>query len=151
MPMSEAISPFWVTKTLDQMTIEEWESLCDSCGRCCLFKLEDEDTAEIFYTRVICRFFDMETCHCSVYSDRTRLVPTCLKLDPERAATLKWIPRSCAYRRLAEGKGLARWHPLVAKNPRSIHKSGISVKNKAISEDDVDMDNLEDYVVGWFG
>jgi len=145
MPVSEA--PFWETKTLEQLTIEEWEALCDTCGRCCLFKLEDQDTHEIFYTRVICRYFNIEAGACRVYCDRTQLVPTCLQLDPHRVNELGWIPRTCAYRRLAEGRRLAAWHPLIAGSRKRMQKSGIAVNQRVISEEMVDMDHLENYIV----
>jgi len=140
-------APYWETKPLDQMTSGEWEALCDTCGRCCLFKLEDEDTHEIFYTRVICRYFNIEAGACGVYSERTRLVPTCLQLDAQRVAELGWIPHTCAYRRLAEGKGLAAWHPLICGSRKRMQKSGIAVNHGALSEETVDMDHLEDYIV----
>jgi uncharacterized protein len=138
---------FWKTKQLDEMTHDEWESLCDGCARCCLYKFEDEDTGEYFYTNVVCRFLNMETCHCTVYDQRTVLMPTCLALNPSLAGELKWMPESCAYRCLAEGRPLANWHPLVSGNPNSIHEAGISVKDKTLAEADVNMDNLEDYII----
>ncbi len=145
MPVSEA--PFWETKTLEQLTIEEWEALCDTCGRCCLFKLEDEDTHEIFYTRVICRYFNIEAGACRVYCDRTQLVPTCLQLDPHRVNEMGWIPRTCAYRRLAEGRRLAAWYPLITGSRKRMQKSGIAVNQRVISEEMIDMDHLENYIV----
>ncbi|MGD0005473.1 MAG: YcgN family cysteine cluster protein [Anaerolineaceae bacterium] len=144
MPVLEA--PFWETKTLEQLTTQEWEALCDTCGRCCLFKLEDEDTHEIFYTRVICRYFNIEAGACRVYCDRTQLVRTCLQLDPHRVSELGWIPRTCAYRRLAEGRRLAAWHPLIAGSRKRMQKCGIAVNQHVISEEMVDMDHLEDYI-----
>jgi hypothetical protein len=146
---------FWETKTLEQMTAQEWEALCDGCGRCCLFKLEDEDTHEIFYTRVICRYLNLETGACGVYSERTQRVPTCLKLDPQRVSELGWIPRTCAYRRLAEGRHLATWHPLIAGSRKRMQKSGISVNRRKsplggdciLSEEMADMQHLEDYII----
>jgi len=143
--------PFWETKTLEEMTPEEWEALCDSCGRCCLFKLEDEDTHEIFYTRVICRYFNIEEGSCRVYSERTQLVPTCLELDPQRGRELGWIPHSCAYRRLAEGRRLAAWHPLIAGSRKRMQKSGAAVNHSTLSEEIVEMDHLEDYIVEGLG
>jgi uncharacterized protein len=142
--------PFWEVKSLNEMTPAEWEALCDGCGRCCLHKLEDIDSAEIYYTRVICRFFDLEQGRCTVYTERTHLVPTCLKLDAALITQLKWIPRTCAYRRLAESQGLADWHPLVCGNQRKMQHAGISVNRKVVSEADIDMDRLEDFVVEWF-
>ena len=142
--------PFWEVKSLGDMTAAEWEALCDGCGRCCLHKLEDIDSAEIFYTRVICRYFDQEHGRCTVYAERTALVPTCLKLDAALVRQLKWIPRTCAYRRLAENQGLADWHPLVCGSQRKMHRAGIAVNRKVISEADIDIEKLEDFVVEWF-
>lgn len=148
--MCQPETPFWCAKPLDQLSRDEWESLCDGCGRCCLHKLEDIDTGEIYYTRVICQYFDQEAGRCTVYDRRTELVPTCLRLTPDLVRSLVWIPRSCAYRRLAEGQGLADWHPLVSGEPKSVQKAGISVRRKVISEAKIDMERLEDYVVEWF-
>ncbi len=148
--MPDTALPFWQTKTLEDMSPEEWELLCDGCGRCCLIKLEDEDTRELFFTRVICRYFDLAACRCKVYDQRTRLVPTCLMLDAQRIRQLTWIPRTCAYRRLAEGQGLAEWHPLVAGNSQAIRKAGISVRGKVILEDQISEEELTDYISDQF-
>jgi uncharacterized protein len=138
---------FWKTKTLAEMTPAEWESLCDGCARCCLYKLEDEDTGEYFYTNVVCRFLNTDTCRCTVYDQRTELMPTCVALNVRLAGELKWMPASCAYRLLAEGQPLPTWHPLVSGNPNSIHEAGISVEGITLAEDEVDMENLEEYVI----
>lgn len=138
---------FWKTKSLAEMTRSEWESLCDGCARCCLYKFEDEDTGEYFYTNVICRFLNTDTCRCTVYDERTVMMPTCLTLNAHLAGELKWMPESCAYRMLAEGRPLADWHPLISGNPNTIHEVGISVRGKTLTEADVDMDNLEDYII----
>jgi uncharacterized protein len=143
--------PFWKTKKLAEMTPEEWESLCDGCCLCCLYKLEDIDSQEIYYTNVVCRLLDTDTFRCTAYLDRTVLMPTCLKLTPDLVTTLKWLPRTCAYRRISEGKDLASWHPLVSGDPQSIHRARISIRGRFILEDHVDMENLEDYVVNFFG
>jgi uncharacterized cysteine cluster protein YcgN (CxxCxxCC family) len=126
--------PFWETKTLGEMTGEEWESLCDGCGRCCLIRFEDEDTGEVIPTRVACRLLDVETCRCTRYRHRKRYVPDCIKLTPVNVAELKWMPPSCAYRRIYDGKGLASWHPLVSGDPQSVEKAGISMKGQLVSE-----------------
>ena len=126
--------PFWETKTLRQMTGAEWESLCDGCGLCCLIRFEDEDTGEIIPTRVHCRLFDAEHCRCSDYAQRKRHVPDCIKLTPGNIDDLLWMPKSCAYRRLHEGRGLADWHPLVSGDPESVHRAGVSVRGQTISE-----------------
>ena len=141
---------FWETKTLEEMSPEEWEALCDGCAKCCLFKIEDIDTGEIFFTNVICRLLDLGTCRCRDYPNRLTVVPDCLKLTPAMVHEINWLPESCAYRRLAEGRGLAWWHPLVSGDLNTIHKMGRSVIGKVVSEEDVDMDDLEDMVVDWF-
>jgi len=144
--MSDAL-PFWKTKTLSEMNREEWESLCDGCARCCLHKLEDEDTGEIMQTNVCCRLLDTEACSCTKYSERRRLVPDCQVLTPENVAMFNWMPRSCAYRRLHEGKDLEWWHPLVSGDPDTVHQAGISVRGKAVSERDAD--DLFMHLVDW--
>ena len=128
------------------MTLEEWEALCDGCARCCLYKLEDEDTGEIYYTNVICRLLDTHRCRCTAYEERTRLMPTCLALNADLVKELRWMPKTCAYRLLAEGQELAAWHPLVSGNPNSVHEAGISVRWRTQAEKDVYMDQLEDYI-----
>ena len=126
--------PFWEVKRLEQMTVAEWESLCDGCGRCCLIRFEDEETGEIVPTRVSCRLFDDATCRCSDYARRKRHVPDCIKLTPYNVEDLTWMPPSCAYRRLHEGRGLPSWHPLVTGDPDRVHKAGISMRGQTISE-----------------
>jgi uncharacterized protein len=138
--------PFWERKTLSEMTPAEWESLCDGCARCCLYKLEDEDTSEIYYTNVVCRLLDTHRCRCTEYKDRRRLMPTCLVLTPEMVRELRWMPKTCAYRLVAEGKDLEWWHPLVSGDPNTVHEAGISVRWRTQAEKDVDMDNLEDHI-----
>jgi len=129
-----ATRPFWETKRLEQMTVKEWESLCDGCGLCCLIRFEDEETDEIIPTRVHCRLFDSNTCACSDYANRKRHVPDCIKLTPHNIEDLEWMPKSCAYRRLHEGRSLPSWHPLVTGDPESVHKAGVSIRGQTISE-----------------
>lgn len=126
--------PFWRRKGLTEMTVEEWESLCDGCGKCCLNKLEDIDTGELSYTNVACRLLDLGTCRCTRYAARSRLVPDCVTLTPENVGALRWMPSTCAYRLIAEGKPLADWHPLISGDPDSVHRAGVSVRGRAISE-----------------
>lgn len=139
--------PFWKAKPLEKMTRAEWESLCDSCGRCCLHKLEDEDTGQIVQTNVVCRLIDAETCRCTRYADRQRLVPDCVVLSPENVSKLPWMPSTCAYRLIAEGQDLRWWHPLVSGNPDTVYQAGISIKDIAVSEREAG--DLEDHVIDW--
>ncbi len=139
--------PFWKRKKLEEMTREEWELLCDGCARCCLYKLEDEDTGEIYYTDVVCRLLDTYRCKCSAYNERSRLMPTCLVLTPDLVRQLRWMPKTCAYRLIAEGKDLEWWHPLVSGSSDTVHEAGISVRWRTRAEKDVDMEQLEDYIV----
>ena len=139
--------PFWKTKRLDEMTTEEWESLCDGCAKCCLVKFEDEDTGRVYHTNVVCEYLEIYHCRCTRYAERSVLVPTCLTLTPQLAGSLKWMPDTCAYRLLAEGRDLPLWHPLVSGDPATVHKAGISVRGKVVSGRDVEDDDLPDYVV----
>jgi len=127
--------PFWKRKRLDEMTAAEWESLCDGCGLCCLVRFEDEDTGEIIPTRVHCKLFDPQSCTCTDYANRKRHVPDCIKLTPGNIEALEWMPKSCAYRRLYEGRDLAAWHPLVSGDPESVHRAGVSVRGQTVNED----------------
>jgi len=140
-------APFWERKTLNEMTREEWESLCDGCARCCIVKFEDEDTKEILYTDVVCKLLDIEKCRCTNYSDRSRLVPTCLMLTPDLVKSLKWMPDICAYRLLAEGKPLQWWHPLVSGNQNTVHEAGISVRGNVVSEKFMSEAEIEEHII----
>ena len=146
--------PFWQEKRLEQMTQAEWESLCDGCGRCCLHKLRDEDTADgqpgaLSFTNVACRLLDLTTCRCTDYTHRRRRVPDCVQLTPAEVRQIDWLPPSCAYRRLAEGKDLPAWHPLVTGNPDSVHEAGISVRGRAVDERKAGP--LEHHIADWPG
>ncbi|WP_310620744.1 YcgN family cysteine cluster protein [Flexibacterium corallicola] len=140
---------FWREKSLESMSKEEWESLCDGCGRCCLNKLEDWDTGEIHWTNVACTLLDGATCRCRNYENRFDHVPDCVQLTPETVRTLKWLPPTCAYRLLREGKDLYWWHPLVSGDPDTIHAAGISVKDMTVPEDGMEPEDYEYHLVEW--
>jgi len=142
--------PFWKTKKLSEMTPAEWESLCDGCGKCCLFKLEDEDDGKVYYTNIVCKLIDLKTCRCTRYDQRTELVPTCLELNSENVFQLTWMPKTCAYRLLAEGKDLYWWHHLVSGSFETVHKVGVSIRGKVEMEDTIPEEDWEDHVVDWF-
>jgi len=141
--------PFWKRKRLDEMSDTEWESLCDGCGRCCLHKLRDADTHEVLHTNVACRLLDTHSCACSDYRRRQRWVPDCVRLTPEALADIDWLPPSCAYRRLSEGRDLSWWHPLVSGRADSVHEAGVSVRDRVIRERDAGP--LEHHLVDWPG
>lgn len=139
---------FWETVPLNRMSPREWEALCDGCGKCCLNKLEDPDTAEVAFTRVACRLLDGETCRCSQYEIRKTIVPECVVLTPKTLPDIAyWMPRTCAYRLLHEGKVLYDWHPLISGDPDSVHKAGESVQGWTVPEFEVPEDEWEDHII----
>jgi len=138
--------PFWEMKKLTEMDDEEWESLCDGCGRCCLYKFQDEETDKMFFTTVACKLFDAATCRCTDYAHRFKKVPDCADIRKFTEVEMHWLPQSCAYRLLFEGKKLKAWHPLVSGDPETVHTAGISMCDTVISESDADMDDLESYI-----
>jgi len=138
---------FWETKTLAEMSTEEWESLCDHCGKCCLVKLEDEDTGEIAVTSVVCELMDLEGCCCSRYTVRHSLVPSCINLKQHDFAQFKWLPETCAYRLLSDEKPLPEWHPLISGTIHSVIAAGESIYNYAIKESQVD--DPEEHIIEW--
>lgn len=147
-----ARKPFWKEKSLEDLTPAEWESLCDGCGRCCLVKLEDADTGQIHFTDVACKLLDAGTCRCRDYAHRRRKVRDCIKLTPDAARTLAWLPPSCAYRLVAEGRDLAWWHPLVSGRTESVHEAGVSVRGRvSLSEREVRLADYPDHIVAWPG
>ena len=141
--------PFWKSKSLSEMTDEEWESLCDGCARCCLQKLEDEDTGEIAHTRVACRLLDCDSCRCGDYTNRQKLIPDCIAVRPLDDQKLSWLPASCAYRRLEEGRDLAHWHPLVSGDVNSVHKAGVSVRSWALEEKSVVPEEWVEHIISF--
>jgi uncharacterized cysteine cluster protein YcgN (CxxCxxCC family) len=141
--------PFWQTKALDEMSQPEWESLCDGCARCCMHKLEDEDTGEVHYTSIVCRYLDQDKCQCTDYPNRNVNVPECVLLTPAKVDEFGWLPDTCAYRLIAEGKDLYDWHPLVSGDPGSVQAAGISVTGKVIDERSVHPDSHQEYIVRW--
>ena len=130
---------YWKRKSLSEMTTEEWDGLCDGCALCCMHKVEDEDTGEIFYTDLACRLLDLDTCRCTDYANRARKVAECFVLSVDKPEMFTWLPATCAYRRLANDQGLPDWHPLITGDPESVHEAGISVRGKAVSENETSL------------
>lgn len=149
--MQKNDAQFWQTKSLNQLTKQEWESLCDHCGRCCLLKLENEYTGDYYYTNVICQYQDTEKCQCTHYLDRKSYMPDCLVLTPEilQKSDLTWFPSTCAYRLLSENKPLPWWHPLISGTFETVYQASASIRHRVISENEVDSENLEDYIIEW--
>jgi hypothetical protein len=140
---------FWKTVPLAEMTREEWEAVCDGCGKCCLVKLEDEADGTVYFTDVHCSLLDNGSCRCRDYANRKARVPDCVVLAPERLDELYWLPLSCSYRRLAEGRGLADWHPLLTGDAEAVHRAGLSVRGRSVPEDSVAEGELEERLVDW--
>ncbi len=142
-------APFWKRKTLAEMSAQEWESLCDGCGQCCLIKLEDEDTGQIAITRLACKLLDIGTCRCSNYGARQEHVFDCVKLTPEDIGRISWLPETCAYRLLDEGEDLRWWHPLVSGTAETVHEAGVAIRGLAISEQKAPEERYPAYIVDW--
>lgn len=154
---------FWETKSLEQMSEQEWEAICDGCAKCCLHKFIDDEAVEtplttdkiesgeqIHFTNIVCTLLNTKTCSCTRYSERTKLVPDCVKLTKDNLSDIFFMPPSCSYRRLHEGRGLASWHPLLNKGKKAaMHKAGMSVRGKTVYDHDVDLNNFEDYIAIW--
>lgn len=139
--------PFWRVKALEEMTPAEWESLCDGCGRCCLVKLEDQETAEVHLTRLACRLLDHSTCRCSDYENRFEKVHDCIKIDAVKVREIDWLPPTCGYRLVAEGRDLYWWHPLISGDPNTVHQAGVSVRGWARCESKVKPKNMSRYII----
>ena len=135
--------PFWETKPLAEMSEKEWESLCDGCGRCCVYILHNEETGDVFETDVACKLFDAKRRRCTNYANRAALVPDCVQLTPGNVEKLSWMPKTCAYRRLANGMGLPNWHPLITGEPNSVVRAGVAVSPDLIPEEEIDDEMLE--------
>jgi uncharacterized cysteine cluster protein YcgN (CxxCxxCC family) len=144
-------APFWRRKTLEELDAKEWEQLCDGCGRCCLNKLEDEDTGEIYLTRLACALLDVGTCRCSDYPNRKAKMPDCIQIDAAKARSLTWLPSTCGYRLVGEGRDLHWWHPLVSGTQDTVHEAGISVRGVARSEKGVKIESYWKYIIPDFG
>jgi uncharacterized cysteine cluster protein YcgN (CxxCxxCC family) len=138
---------FWEVKSLTEMTVSEWESLCDGCAQCCLQKLEDDETGDVYYTDVHCRYLNRQTCGCKIYEDRQEKVPECVWLTPKQASSFSWLPQTCAYRLLSEGKALKEWHPLISGNRLSVHRSNISIKNFGIPDNAIEENEWQDRII----
>ena len=145
--MDTVDQPFWRRKVLNDLSHDEWESLCDGCGQCCLVKLEDEDTGELVHTRLACRLLNIGACRCSDYDHRHQRVSDCAQVTPRTVPLLTWLPASCAYRLVAEGKDLQWWHPLVSGDPNTVHEAGVSVRGWARSETGVPEDQITQYLI----
>lgn len=145
--MSSPKMPFWKQKKLTEMTEEEWESLCDGCAKCCLYRLEDEDTQDVYFTNVHCRLLDTPTGRCTDYLNRSARVPDCVTITPAVLEDPYWLPRTCAYRLIAEGRDLPAWHPLLTGDPQTVVRAGHRVCDRTICEDEAD--ELENHLVDW--
>jgi uncharacterized cysteine cluster protein YcgN (CxxCxxCC family) len=146
---SDSSSQWWNTTPLGELNPAQWEALCDGCAKCCLHKLEDEDTAEVFYTKVRCQYLDEEQCRCTDYKRRSILVPNCIHLLAEEVAGYDWLPSTCAYRLRANNEPLPQWHPLVSGDPESVHSAGISIRGRSISDEYVHPDGYDEHIVHW--
>ncbi|NAW35496.1 YcgN family cysteine cluster protein [Halomonas alimentaria] len=138
---------FWEQYPLEELTAEEWEALCDGCGQCCLLKFQDDETGELAVLNLACELLDIHSCRCSDYPNRLARVPECTQLTPERVDEFRWLPRSCAYRRVAEGRKLAAWHPLLSGDPERVHRKGVSVRSFAVSSRGVPEEHYEDHII----
>lgn len=145
--MSEEARPFWQIKPLEELTSNEWESLCDGCGLCCLNKLEDEDSGEIYLTRVACNLLDKCSAQCKDYANRFKQVPDCTLITPELAKTATWLPSHCAYRLLAQNRPLPSWHPLISDNPAKVKKFGVSASNQIIHENELGEREYAEFII----
>ena len=147
--MNSLDTPFWKRKSFSDMTSEEWESLCDRCGRCCLNKIEDEDSGDYYYTNVACSLLCADNAQCSSYNERFSLKTDCFELSPENVEHTAWLPSTCAYRLLSEGKDLHWWHPLVSSDSNTVKEAGLSISGRVLSEDDIQSEHLQNHIIDW--
>lgn len=144
-----AKADWWHEKSLAELDDREWEALCDGCAKCCLHKLEDEDDGEVYYTKVRCRYLDEQTCSCSDYSKRTLLMPNCIDLRTTDWSDIDWLPSTCAYRLRSHNLPLPPWHPLISGSRETVHRDGVSIRGRAISDEYVHPDGFEEHIVHW--
>ncbi len=147
--MADIVKPFWKQKTLSQMNTGEWESICDGCGKCCLHKLQDDDTEEVFYTNIACRYLNHEDATCGDYANRASLVPECITLTVDELDQFHWLPNSCSYRLLAEARDLPPWHHLISGDRDAVHAAGASVCGRVVAEERVEEDDYEEHIIHW--
>ena len=147
--MNNSSADYWNNKPLHELSHEQWEMLCDGCGKCCLHKLQDEDTNEVFYTRVACKLLDTKSGGCQDYDQRFSRVPDCMDVAKMLPSEMAWLPNSCAYRLRADNKPLPQWHPLISGKQSSVHKETKSIRGRVVSEVDVDEADLENYIIRW--
>lgn len=147
--IAETVKNWWDAKSLEQLSPAEWEALCDGCAKCCLHKLEDEDTGEVYFTKVRCQHLDESSCRCTDYPQRSVLMPNCIHLEPEEVPGYDWLPSTCAYRLRANNEPLPDWHPLVTGDPQSVHQAGVSIKGRSISDEFVHPDGFEEHIIHW--
>lgn len=143
------VSDWFNSTPLDELNVQQWEALCDGCAKCCLHKLEDADSGEVFYTKVRCRYLDEETCRCTDYANRSVQVPNCIHLRPENLEELAWLPSTCAYRLRFENKPLPAWHPLVSGSSEAMYSAGVAIRGRSISDEHVHPDGYEEHIVHW--
>ncbi|WP_116364250.1 YcgN family cysteine cluster protein [Parahaliea mediterranea] len=143
------MAEWWDTLPLAALDHQQWEALCDGCAKCCLHKLQDADSGELFYTNVHCHLLDAERCRCSDYPRRSERVPDCIQLTAHSSDAFDWLPTTCAYRLRAHGQPLPAWHPLVSGNPDIVHSAGISIRGRSISDEYVHPDGYDEHIVNW--
>ncbi len=144
---NQITEPFWLTKSLQQLTQQEWESLCDGCGQCCLVKLTDDDTNKVYLTNVACKLLDTESCTCKDYQHRAERVSSCLLLSADKPELFNLLPETCAYRCLYEQRPLPEWHHLISKNKQAVHENGLSIREYAVSEEYIHPEQLEEHII----